>query len=141
MSHSRIRALSAAIAIPAALAAAGPGQAAQNPITLKLSKPGYTVVALAPNGRAASARARGVVKLKAPARSVTLHLIGAGGTYAGPVVVGKRGAKVLLGVKAGAKLGLVVVRKGYASPARPATASIRIETASPAPTTSTTTAT
>lgn len=63
MSHSRIRALSAAIAIPAALAAAGPGQAAQNPITLKLSKPGYTVVALAPNGRAASDRARGVVRL------------------------------------------------------------------------------
>jgi hypothetical protein len=119
MSHSRIRALSVAIAIPAALAAAGPGQAAQSPITLKLSKPGYTVVALAPNGRAASARARGVVRLKAPARSVTLHLIGAGGTYAGPVVVGKRSAKALLGVKAGANLGLVVVRKGYASPARP----------------------
>ena len=119
MSHSRIRALSAAIAIPAALAVASPAQAAPAPITLKLSKPGYTVVALAPNGRAASARARGVVKLKAPARSVTLHLIDARGTYAGPVVVGRRGAKVILGVKSGAKLGVVVLRKGYASPARP----------------------
>ena len=98
---------------------ASPGLAAPKPITLKLSKPGYTVVALAPNGRAASARGRGIVKLKAPARSVTLHLVGARGTYAGPVVVGKRGAKALVGVKAGARLGLVVVRKGYASPARP----------------------
>jgi len=119
MRHSKIRALSAAIAIPAALAAASPGQASQKPITLTVSKPGYTVVALASNGRAASARARGVVKLKAPAQSVTLHLIDARGTYAGPLVVGGRGTRVFLGVKPGAKLGVIVVRKGYASLARP----------------------
>ena len=57
-------------------------------ITGKLSKPGYTVIALARNGRARVKRApKGTFKLRPPADQVTLHLRASDGTYAGPVVV------------------------------------------------------
>ncbi len=105
--------------ILAALVLTGVAQAAK-PVTAKVSKPGYTLVALAPMGKATSARARGTVRLATPSRTFTLHLIGANGSYAGPVVVAKKGKKVVLGVRAGAKLGKIVVRKGYATLARPA---------------------
>jgi hypothetical protein len=104
--------------ILAALALAGAAQAAR-PVTAKVSKRGYTLVALAPTGKATSARARGKVRLAAPSATFTLHLVGPTGTYAGPVVVGKRGQQVVLGVRAGAALGTIVVRDGYATLARP----------------------
>ena len=105
------------LAAVALLAAAGPAAAAPKPISGKLSKPGYTLIALAANGEATSVRARrGKFKLRPPAKSVTLHLRSPNGTYAGPVVVGrkKKGKRAILGVRAGAKLGRIGVRRGYA---------------------------
>jgi hypothetical protein len=67
------------------------GSARKQPITGKLNKPGYTVIALARNGRAKTVRARsGAFELRPPAKKVTLHLRASDGTYAGPVVVAGR---------------------------------------------------
>ena len=64
------------------------GSARNQPITGKLSKPGYTVIALARSGRAKTVRVRsGRFRLRPPAKKVTLHLRAPDGTYAGPVVV------------------------------------------------------
>lgn len=102
-----------------ALLVAAPAEAKQKPITGKLSKPGMTVIALASSGKATSVVAtRGAFKLVPPANKVTLQLRAKDGTYAGPVVVGGKGATALLGLKAGAKLGLIRVKNGYAKPAR-----------------------
>ena len=52
-----------------------------------------------------------------PAKKVTLHLRSADGVYAGPIVVAAKGKKrAIVGVKAGAKLGVVRILKGYAKP-------------------------
>jgi hypothetical protein len=105
----------------AILATSGPASAAPKPITGKLSKPGYTVIALAPNGRATAVRAsQGRFRLRPPARSVTLHLRAPNGVYAGPIVVGRsmKGRRAIVGIKAGARLGRVSVRGGYARVAR-----------------------
>jgi hypothetical protein len=100
------------------LAASVPAEAAKKPITGKLSKPGYTVIALGANGKAAAVRAKPRFKVKPKAKRVTLHLRDKSGTYAGPIVIAKKkkGKRAILGVKAGAKLGKVKVkaRKGYA---------------------------
>jgi hypothetical protein len=89
------------------------------PISGKLSRPGYTVIAVAANGKATLVRAgRGSFALRPPAAVVSLQLRAANGVYAGPVVVGveQRGKRVIMGVRAGAKLGRidVYVGKGYA---------------------------
>ena len=89
------------------------------PISGKLSKPGYTVIALAANGQARSVAAtRGKFRLRSSAKTMTLQLRAPDGVYGGPIVVGtqKKGKQALLGVKAGAKLGKVELRagKGYA---------------------------
>jgi hypothetical protein len=115
---ARGRIVGVAVATVALLAVA-PATAAPKKITGKLSKGGLTVIALDKSGEAASkvAKANGKFKLKAPAKKVTLHLRGRDGTYAGPVVIAKRGKKgktAILGVKAPASLGKVQVRKGYA---------------------------
>lgn len=88
-----------------------------------LSKPGYTVIALAANGKATSTRAtHGSFSLRPPAGRVTLQLRAPSGIYAGPVVIGseQHGARAIVGVRAGARLGKVTVniRRGYASVAR-----------------------
>ncbi|MEA2393428.1 MAG: hypothetical protein QOJ82_1319 [Solirubrobacteraceae bacterium] len=88
--------------------------AKQAPITGKLSKPGYTLVALAASGKATSVRVNGTFELVPPANRVTLHLRSKSGVYAGPIVVGRSGAKAILGVKAGARLGAIAVMNGYA---------------------------
>ncbi len=65
-------------------------EAAQvEPITGTLSKPGYTVIALAANGEAASdiAGPGGSFSLVPPAETSTLHLRAPHGTYAGPIVL------------------------------------------------------
>jgi hypothetical protein len=101
----------------ALLAPSVPAAAAHKPITGKLSRPGYTVIALAENGRARVVRAsQGRFSLRPPAKRVTLHLRAPKGTYAGPLVVGrkKKGKVAIVGVKAGARLGRVKVRGGYA---------------------------
>jgi hypothetical protein len=103
----------------ALLIASAPAAAKPKPITGKLSKPGYTVIALAGNGKGRAVQAkRGKFKLRPPAKRVTLHLRAKDGVYAGPIVVGreKRGKRAILGVTAGAKLGKIKIkrRKGYA---------------------------
>jgi hypothetical protein len=111
------------VAVGAAFAlflAVTPAAAAPTKITGKLTKAGLTVIALDKDGEAASKRAKsnGEFKLRAPAKKVTLHLRGRDGTYAGPVVIakkGKSGKTAILGLKAPASLGKVQVRKGYAN--------------------------
>lgn len=102
------------IAVPAAEAASVSG---------RVSKPGYTVIAMGTNAKATSARTQSF-RLKATTRVVTLHLRARDGSYAGPLVAGKpskrslRATRVVMGVKAGARLGTIVVRRGYATLAR-----------------------
>jgi hypothetical protein len=99
----------------ALLLACSPAGAARKPITGKLSKPNYTVIALEPSGKAAVVRARrGRFKVRPPAQSVTLQLRAPNGSYAGPVVVRRVKKKAILGVRPGARLGKVRVRRGYA---------------------------
>jgi hypothetical protein len=103
----------------ALLAVSTPAAAAIKPITGKLSKPGYTVIALAENGKASSTQPKGrKFKLRPPAKVITLHLRAEDGTYAGPIVVGRQGKKAIVGVKAGAKLRKVKVLDGYAKVAK-----------------------
>jgi hypothetical protein len=99
---------------------AGPAAARTKPITGKLSKRGYTVIALATNGSARSTVARPAFTLVPPSSKVTLQLRDANGHYAGPVVVGRSGKRAIVGVKAGAKLGRVRVRNGFATARVPA---------------------
>jgi len=116
-SRSQVVATCAATAL-ALLAASAPATAAQKRITGKLSKGGYTVIAIAATGEAKSVRATPRFKLRPPAKVVTLHLRGRDGTYAGPVVIDrrKRGRRAVVGVKRGARLGKIRVkpRRGYA---------------------------
>ena len=86
----------------------------QAPITGKLSKSGYTVIALGYNGKAVSSKARSFKIVPRDGR-VTLQLRDKRGRYAGPVVVGVKGKTVIVGVKAGAKLGTIRIRSGYAT--------------------------
>jgi hypothetical protein len=105
----------------ALLATSGSAAAAAKPISGKLNKPGYTVIALAADGKGKSIRAsRGRFKLRPPARRVTLQLRAPNGKYAGPIVVGrkKKGRRAIVGIRAGARLGRVRVRHGYARLAR-----------------------
>lgn len=92
-------------------------------ISGKLSKPGYTVIALAANGKLTSVRAgRGAFTLRPPATAVTLQLRAPNGVYGGPIVIAveKRGKLAIIGVRAGAKLGTISVnaRHGYAKVTR-----------------------
>jgi hypothetical protein len=92
--------LAAAFALALALALAllsGPAGAAQapQPISGKLSQPGYTVIALDENGKAVTDLAEnGSFELTPPATEVTLHVRAADGTYAGPVVLEESGNPV-----------------------------------------------
>ncbi len=88
---------SCAAALALALLCAPTGADAQTPepITGKLSRPGYTVIALADNGQAVTDQAtNGAFKLKPPASEVTLHLRAPDGTYAGPIVLQQTGNPV-----------------------------------------------
>jgi hypothetical protein len=98
------------------------------PISGKLSRRGYTLIALVDKSSAAKTRRiKGRrFKLRPPARRVTLHLRAPNGTYAGPIVLrgrsgkarksAKRGRRAILGVKAGAHLGKIKIKRraGYA---------------------------
>jgi hypothetical protein len=99
----------------AAAALCAPASAAASPraITGKLNKRGYTVIAVAYGGKTSSTHARSF-RLKPRASRVTLQLRDPKGRYAGPVVVGRSGKRVVLGVRAGAKLGAIKVLRGYA---------------------------
>ena len=114
----RLFAATVAVASTALAVGAAPSVAKQARVTGKLSKPGYTLIALAGNGKATSVRAKGSFTLVLPAGKVTLHLRAKSGVYAGPIVVGGSGRKAILGVKGGARLGVVAVKRGYARPKR-----------------------
>src|SRR4051794_21599029 len=114
----RLSPLAAALAA-ALLIFASAATAKQRPITGKLAKNGYTVIALSYDGAASSARIKsGRFSVVPPASRVTLSLRDKAGVYAGPIVVGKKGSKVVLGVKAGAPLGKLKLAKGFAPPAK-----------------------
>jgi hypothetical protein len=119
----RSRFCTSCVAAAFVFASSVPGIAAAKPAPIagRLSKPGYTVLALAASGRTRSAVAtHGRFRLRPPARRVTLQLRAPDGVYAGPIVVGRDGKLAIVGVRAGAKLGRIVVkaRKGYAKPKR-----------------------
>jgi hypothetical protein len=80
---------------------------------------GYTVALVGYNGKYVSGRSQ-TFRLRAPASFVTVQLIDARGTYAGPVVFGGTSSRVITGIKAGTNLGTidVVAAKGYAHLAR-----------------------
>jgi hypothetical protein len=112
-----LRSVAASIVVACVLVAGVSEAGAAKPITGKLNKRGYTVIAVADNGKARSVRPkRGSFRLKPTAKRVTLHLRAKDGTYAGPIVVGRKGKDVIVGVKAGAHLGTVLIKagKGYA---------------------------
>ncbi len=125
---SRAGLLCAATSVALVLTLAPPG-AARPAIRGKLAMPGYTVIALAANGRATSVRSRrGAFTLQVPADTVTLHLRRVDGVYAGPVVVRARRSRVVVGVRAGARLGILEVLDGYArSRGRPRRRSVVIQ--------------
>lgn len=122
---SRTRfALPAAGALILALLVPSLARAQPAKITGKLSKPGYTVIAMAAGGKAKTDRARrGKFKLRPTTKKVTLQLRAPDATYAGPVVVAKakHGKEAIVGVRAGARLGKVNLRSGdgYAKLAEP----------------------
>ena len=102
--------ISAGLLAAALLHASESATAARRPIAGALSQPGYTVIAVADSGKARSVRAgRGSFRLVPPADRVTLHLRAASGKYAGPIVVGIRRGRAVMGVRAGARLGTVAV--------------------------------
>jgi hypothetical protein len=102
-----------------ALSAPALADAKPKPITGKLNKPGYAVIALGYNGKAVVSKARSF-RIVAKDTRVTLQLRDSKGRYAGPIVVGGTKTKLLTGVKAGAKLGTIKVLAGYAKTAKPA---------------------
>jgi hypothetical protein len=76
-------------------------------------------VALAADGRTRTVEnVRGNFELVPPARTVTLHLLGSTGRYLGPVVVAGSGNRAVVRVRAGAKLGTLRVRDGWARAGR-----------------------
>lgn len=98
------------------LLGAATADAASKPITGKLSKSGYRVVATTAEGKSKTVLAKGGTFSIVPAGNVVvLNLVDAKGHYAGPVVVGIAGKKVVFGVKAGAKLGSIKIGTGLAT--------------------------
>ncbi len=91
------------------------------PVTGTLSKSGYTVIAISSGtGRTAEATRRGrTFTVKSPGAKMTLQLVSPRGSYAGTIVVGRKGARAIVGVKAGARLGMVKVLAGYGKPTTP----------------------
>lgn len=83
----------------------------------QLDRAGYTVVALAPDGRARSARG-GRFAIVPPAKVVTLQIRDRSGDYLGPLIAEGKGGRVVVGVRAGAKLGKIRLFASYARPVR-----------------------
>jgi hypothetical protein len=121
-SHSAMmqskRAAAVAAVIGLCLLAATSADARRPAITGSLDRPGYTLVALGPDESSRSVRVKRRFKLVPPARTVTLQLRDRSGALFGPVVIRGRGKRVVVGVRAGAKLGLIRILNSYATPAR-----------------------
>lgn len=110
-----------AAALPLVLIAPSTAAPAKKSLTVtgKLSRGGYTVLAVGYKGKVTSTNKRSF-KLKLAEKRVTLHLVTPRGKYAGPIVVGYQKGKAIVGVRAGAKLGKIKVltSKGYARVAK-----------------------
>jgi hypothetical protein len=121
-SHSAMmqskRAAAVAAVIGLCLLAATPADARRPAITGSLDRSGYTLVALGPDESSRSVRVKRRFKLVPPARTVTLQLRDRSGALFGPVVIRGSGKRVVVGVRAGAKLGLIHILTNYATPAR-----------------------
>jgi hypothetical protein len=110
-----------ALALAVALLAASPSAAGAATVRGKVVKGrGMTVVAVAPDGDAASKRlpASGRFKLRLPrGRGTTLHLVGRAGRYYGPLVLARAGKRVYqaLAGRSG-KLGTFRLGRGFARP-------------------------
>jgi hypothetical protein len=102
----------AILSVLAALAVPDAAVAKPQPVSLKLSRSGYKIVALDNAGHAVKAAGR-KAKLTPTATWFTLHLVDARGNYAGPIVVAGKGTKVVVGLRAGGRLGTVKVKRGY----------------------------
>lgn len=114
--YDRSIALRVTLAAVAAVVLALPSAAVAKPkpVTGSLSKAGYTVIALAGNGSATRTTTK-TFKLVPPANTFTLQLRDKKGNYAGPIVApGAKRTVVVSGFRAGAKLGRITVKKGYA---------------------------
>jgi hypothetical protein len=83
----------------------------------ELDRAGFTVVALAADGSSRSARG-GRFSIDPPARVVTLQIRAPGGGYFGPLVAKGKGARVVVGIRAGARLGKIRILEGLARPVR-----------------------
>ena len=83
----------------------------------EVDRAGYIVVALAADGKARSARG-GSFAIDPPAKVVTIQIRDSGGNYLGPLVAKGKGGRVVVGVRAGAKLGKIRILEGYARPVR-----------------------
>ena len=110
----------AAAACLLALAVPAPAVAqAQRPAIEGRLPASYTLVALAGDGRTRTLEdAIGNFRIVPPARTVTLHVLGSTGRYLGPVVISGRGSRVVMGVRAGARLGTLRVSEDFARPSR-----------------------
>lgn len=100
--------------VATALLSVAPAAPASGPVSGTIAKRGYTVIALAGDGRARTAVARGRFRIRAPGAAFTLQLRDPRGRYAGPVVVAGSGRRVVVGLKAGARVGRIRVLGGYA---------------------------
>jgi hypothetical protein len=100
------------------LSAPALAEAKPKPITGKLSKSGYSVIALGYDGKAVVSKQKSFRIVPKDTR-VTLQLRDKKGRYAGPIVVGGTRKQLLVGVKAGAKLGTIKVLSGYAKTSKP----------------------
>jgi hypothetical protein len=122
--HGKAAVCLAALLIPVALtgaagAAVKPSSSHTRYVSGRVSAPGYTVVVLGYNGRNALSTKQ-AFRVRAPDTKVTIQLISSHGVYAGPVVLGGTASRAILGLKAGANVGTIVVvpAKGYAHLAR-----------------------
>lgn len=113
------------VALLALHAASATATAAPKRITGKLSKAGYSVIAVAASGEGEAVQATPRFKLRPPAKRVSLHLQTPDGVYAGPIVVGVKSGRKEKGKK---RLDL---RKKKASPTAPGAA--RGQACRPAP--------
>jgi hypothetical protein len=80
------------------------------------------LIALAQDGQAETVEtAKRSFSVRPPESAVTLHLRRPDGTYLGPLVVDekKKGNKAILGIRSGASIGRIDLRRGYVRPHEP----------------------
>ena len=107
----RIAAAIALVAVTAPAAEAAPPR----PVTGSFSKAEMTVVAVAADGKITRSKPGPRFKLVPPATRFTLHVRDLLGDYRGPIVVaGRKRGTVITGFKAGAKIGVIRLKAGYA---------------------------